>query len=65
VAGKGQARPWHQGSAMIGGLAVLHKQFQEAGRLCWEAGRACNQAIILAPLPYAVLAPDRPSELKP
>src|SRR5687767_11656194 len=25
VAGKGRARPWHQGSAMIGGLAVLHK----------------------------------------
>jgi hypothetical protein len=34
VAGKSQARPWHQGSAMIGGLALLHKQFQEAGRLC-------------------------------
>ena len=33
VAGKGRARPWHQGSAMIGGLALLHKQFQEAGLL--------------------------------
>jgi hypothetical protein len=33
VAGKGRARPRHQGSAMIGGLALLHKQFQEAGLL--------------------------------
>src|SRR5215212_3079517 len=33
VAGKGRARPWRQGSAMIGGLALLHKQFQEAGLL--------------------------------
>ena len=40
VAGKGRARPWRQGGAMIGGLALLHKQFQEAGRLCWEARRA-------------------------
>src|SRR5687767_11393955 len=36
VAGKGRARPWRQGSAMIGGLVLLHKQIQEAGRLCWE-----------------------------
>src|SRR5215213_3366862 len=33
VAGKGRARPRHQGSAMIGGLALLHKPFQEAGPL--------------------------------
>ena len=38
VAGKGRARPWHQGSAMIGGLALLHKQFQEAGRLSGKLG---------------------------
>ena len=56
VVGKGRARPWHQGSAMIGGLALLHKQFQEAGRLCWEAGRAQNQPIRLALLPHAVPA---------
>ena len=27
VAGKGRARPSHRGSAMIGGLALLHKRF--------------------------------------
>ena len=39
VAGKGRARPSHRGSAMIGGLALLHKQFQEAGPLSWQAER--------------------------
>ena len=33
VVGQGRARPWHRGGAMIGGLALLHKQFQEAGPL--------------------------------
>ena len=40
VAGKGQACPRHQGSAMIGGLALLHKQFQEAGSAFWQTRRA-------------------------
>ena len=65
VVGKGRARPWHQGSAMIGGLALLHKQIQEAGRLCWGAKRTQNRPIRLALLPYAVPAPDRPGELEP
>jgi hypothetical protein len=39
VADEGRARPWHQGSAMIGGLALLHKQFQNNGRLSWQSAR--------------------------
>ena len=39
VAGKGRARPWRQGSAMIGGLALLYKQFQNNGRLSWQSAR--------------------------
>jgi hypothetical protein len=58
VAGKGRARPWHQGSAMIGGLVLLHKQIQEAGRLCWEARRTQNQAIRLVLLLNVVPAPS-------
>jgi hypothetical protein len=57
VAGKGRARPSHRGSAMIGGLALLHKQFQETGRLSWRAARGCSQAIGLALLPNATPAP--------
>jgi hypothetical protein len=41
---------------MIGALALLHKQIQEAGRLGWEARRASDWAIGLALLPNAVPA---------
>jgi hypothetical protein len=40
VASKGQAGPWHRDGAMIGGLAVLHKQFQKAGSAFWQTRRA-------------------------